>query len=612
MNTKSYLLILSILLIFLSNFICAEELDFSITQKIFTNLGITENKEEIYLDHGGVLYPPENELRKQGLNLSSYKQQLRDTASINRNSSVANIWGTSPLSGTVHIPVLLVQFSDNQATYTQSQLNEAFNSSNYLVNNISGISLSKYYYKQSYGDLNLVFDVYDWRTAPSTYSYYSQNNTTSFQLGIDTVNLFNPYIDYTQYDNDNDGRLDGMIIIYPGVGTNAPNGIWPHARILRQYNSNPMDGKYLGNIAFVPEKSTGSLNAFSVVTVAHEFAHVLGLMDLYSINPTTGAQSNGAVRQMTMMAHSVPSFACAIKPINLDVWSRYFFGWIEPEILTTDSNKNISLRSVNDYPDAVILKNNNFGTREFFIIENRYRSLTDPNNLDKCMFSDSTYDTGGFAIYHVDEQYIEENYPTNSIMYDSDSNYCGDTISHPGLLYEQNYVTSCSTSINVDRTDLYFNSEINNCNLSRFDENQYMCPGPFWFPILDLTTRSYTGVNNTFVRFQAISPASQFTMNAKMLVGQETANPELFPNPGTYPQTTQVTINTTTPNAIIYYTTDGTNPTTNSLIYTSPITVTEGTTTIKAIAKRNDYYISDIMSSTYTITGTVATPTANQ
>ncbi|GEJ56155.1 OmpA family protein [Anaeromyxobacter diazotrophicus] len=55
------------------------------------------------------------------------------------------------------------------------------------------------------------------------------------------------------------------------------------------------------------------------------------------------------------------------------------------------------------------------------------------------------------------------------------------------------------------------------------------------------------------------------------------------PPPGSYPAAQTVTIASSTPGAVIHYTTDGSTPTADSPVYTGPITV-DRTTTLKAIA----------------------------
>jgi N-acetylneuraminic acid mutarotase len=68
-----------------------------------------------------------------------------------------------------------------------------------------------------------------------------------------------------------------------------------------------------------------------------------------------------------------------------------------------------------------------------------------------------------------------------------------------------------------------------------------------------------------------------------------------------------VTISDLTSGATIYYTTNGTRPTTNSTIYTGPITVSSSET-LEAIATASDYSTSAVASATYLQT---ATPTLN-
>jgi Chitobiase/beta-hexosaminidase C-terminal domain len=87
--------------------------------------------------------------------------------------------------------------------------------------------------------------------------------------------------------------------------------------------------------------------------------------------------------------------------------------------------------------------------------------------------------------------------------------------------------------------------------------------------------------------------------------------PTFSPAPGTYSAAQQVTIKSTTAGATIYYTTNGTTPTTASTKYTGPVAISS-TTTLKAIATAPGLTNSAVASGLYTIqsgTTTVATPT---
>ena len=99
MKKNIYLLLLISLILFVS-VVYAKESTVEESQ-------IEEGNLDFY-KYPDVFYPPEEELAKQGMTLESYKQALKRSAPKNRNSSVNNIWGTCPTTGTVKIPVLLV------------------------------------------------------------------------------------------------------------------------------------------------------------------------------------------------------------------------------------------------------------------------------------------------------------------------------------------------------------------------------------------------------------------------------------------------------------------------------------------------------------------------
>lgn len=78
------------------------------------------------------------------------------------------------------------------------------------------------------------------------------------------------------------------------------------------------------------------------------------------------------------------------------------------------------------------------------------------------------------------------------------------------------------------------------------------------------------------------------------------ATPTFSLEEGTYTEAQNVTITTTTEGATIYYTIDGTDPTTESNVYSEAVSITE-TTTLKAIAVKEGMTDSEIATATYTI-----------
>lgn len=82
------------------------------------------------------------------------------------------------------------------------------------------------------------------------------------------------------------------------------------------------------------------------------------------------------------------------------------------------------------------------------------------------------------------------------------------------------------------------------------------------------------------------------------------AAPSATPQGGVYTSGQAVTLSTATSGAVIYYTVDGSTPTTASTSYTNPIAILVGQT-IKAIAVKNGYSTSSESSHVYYITGAV-------
>ena len=96
---------------------------------------------------------------------------------------------------------------------------------------------------------------------------------------------------------------------------------------------------------------------------------------------------------------------------------------------------------------------------------------------------------------------------------------------------------------------------------------------------------------------------SRNSLSAFGLLGSapDVASPPSFsPVAGTYTAAPSVVLSDSTPGATIYYTTDGSKPTTSSTRYSAPLKISS-TTTVRAIAAASGFVGSGVVSATYTI-----------
>ncbi|RHR10987.1 hypothetical protein DWX58_00555 [Pseudoflavonifractor sp. AF19-9AC] len=121
-----------------------------------------------------------------------------------------------------------------------------------------------------------------------------------------------------------------------------------------------------------------------------------------------------------------------------------------------------------------------------------------------------------------------------------------------------------------------------------------------------LAVQSYGdgGTLDTTHYFFGGSSSRSFTMPDRDVTisvnfGEKPAAPSFSPVGGAYTSPQSVTIASQTDGAAVYYTTDGSTPTSNSIRYNGPITI-DKTTTLKAVAVKGDVH-SDVTTAAYTI-----------
>ena len=121
------------------------------------------------------------------------------------------------------------------------------------------------------------------------------------------------------------------------------------------------------------------------------------------------------------------------------------------------------------------------------------------------------------------------------------------------------------------------------------------------------------GANTAYVGFTG-STGGGSTSSQKILywtyapqmptTASATSAPTFSSPAGNYSTSQSIVLSSTTKGATIYYTTKGTTPTTASAVYSSPIIVGTGTTTIEAIAVANGFSPSAVVDSNLYCGGT--------
>ena len=175
---------------------------------------------------------------------------------------------------------IIANFTDS--TFIVDNPNQAFhdllNQEGYSYNGAIG-SVRDYYIDNSNGQYRPSFDVFGPVTLSQSSAYY---DTMGVRLAIkEAYELMADQINVDDYDTDNDGAIDIVLFYYPGrnqaenAGTES---IWPH--------QSTGDFGYLGSKKFTRYFCTSELYNFTgklcgIGTTCHEFAHSLGIPDLY-------------------------------------------------------------------------------------------------------------------------------------------------------------------------------------------------------------------------------------------------------------------------------------------------------------------------------------------
>ena len=284
------------------------------------------------------------------------RHTLREQA-LERESAMQNgphkTFGVTPLLASRGL-LILVNYSDKsfQATNTQADMDSMMNAYSYTYNGATG-SAAQYYSDQSNGTYRPHFDVVGPITLPQTMAYYGSNNYNGEDKRLGDLVLHACSIasqiegvDFKDYDQDVNGELDFVYIIYAGKGEadgGGQNTIWPASWDMQSAIESGLsslsknaskseytfDGVSIGNFAYSSEQDgvTGKRNGIGTPT--HEFGHVLGFPDLYDTSYGSNSRNGATPGEWDIMDNGSYNNSGKTPP-NLSPWEKAFMGWITP------------------------------------------------------------------------------------------------------------------------------------------------------------------------------------------------------------------------------------------------------------------------------------------
>ncbi len=486
--------------------------------------------------------------------------------------------------------VILVNFSGSsfKSSNNVALYERIANEPNFSYGSFKG-SMYDYFYAQSEGQFELTFDIVGPVTVSKSASYYGSNDYQGNDkypgtMVVEAVNLADEYVDYSDYDWDGDGKVDQVYVIYAGKGEadgGSSSTIWPHAWTLSEAaysgdGSGPvtLDGVTVDTYACGPELDGTSGTIAGIGTMCHEFSHCLGYPDFYDID-YSGGQGMGNWDLMDSGSYNGDGY----QPAGYTSYERWVAGWKEPiELTTTTTVEN--LKALQNGGSGYIVYNKG-NQNEYFLLENRQK-----------VGWDASIPGAGLLILHVDynESIWESNQPN-------------DDPNHQRMTWipaDNKYQYTTYQGKKYYSVDGMVNDPFPYGSVNSFSKSST--------PAAKFYNKNIDGTYYLDSSIEQITQNSDGTISFKFMGVSNVSMPKFTPNAGVYSESQDVTITCDTEGATIYYTTDGTEPTTSSTEYTAPITV-ETTTTIKAIAFK-DGEQSDVATAKYTIrsnNGTIAT-----
>ena len=357
--------------------------------------------------------------------------------------SSSSFMGTTQSLGTAKLLVIPVWFTDSSLKITSTAKNNIYADITecYIGETKSNgwRSVKNYYYDESNRLCNLDITIAPWYYDSFSSSHYYTDNTATFTLATTASNHYfsNSGESKTDYDANNDGCLDGVLLIYAYPDRQAHNRVdtidqstesnmWAYCahRGGTRDVSNPSLNVYfwasydfMYNSALATSRVgnnywngySDSIGSLDSTTFIHEMGHMFGLVDYYDYKGLSNPAGS-----YTMQDHDVGGH---------DPYSLLSLGWAKAYI--PNNSCTITLDDVFKEHEVIILTPdwNEFDSPfdEYLILE-----LYSPTGLNEHEQAEIDVSSVGIRLWHVDARLVHY---TSSL---SEENIVKTTTTHPG------------------------------------------------------------------------------------------------------------------------------------------------------------------------------------
>jgi M6 family metalloprotease-like protein len=295
-----------------------------------------------------------------------------------------------PSTGSVKTLTILVDFADMRADDVLPGLTKESIEANIYGNGTAGAqdhipyeSVRAYYKRASQGKVDVGGTVLGWYHFPKKRAEYqpkyspgmtdqqkmTADNRALFAMLKEALASFDSGHDFKQFDNDNDGDIDLVTMLYAGPRTGWGSFWWAYRWefFVPEAASQRFDTKRAKQFVFQFTETRGQTD-YNPVTLLHEMGHAFGLADYYDYKPGVGPE--GGLGGLDMMDANMG---------NQNAFSRWLLDWIKPEVVGNGSATKRTLvasgstrqdqKAIAIFPQ---LADGDAPTQEMFIVENRW------------------------------------------------------------------------------------------------------------------------------------------------------------------------------------------------------------------------------------------------